>query len=192
MIDACAIPTAWVFVMAMGPAMVPDSSIHDMPVISPLPFWEWVPAAQGSSGFVRPRGWIAVTPVLTSSPSISVAYPTSTPGTSVMALLAPAVPAKGIPRARARGFPVGVSRIGVSPVMPGSVLVIVLRPQREGRIPVRHQRERVRDDPLTPSNDPFDEIEYAPGVPPGEQDREPGHDHDEEDRDPQERQDDEV
>ena len=62
--------------------------------------------------------WIAVTPVRTSSPSISVAYPTSRPGTSVMALFAPAVPAKGIPRARARGFPVGVSRIEYSAVMP--------------------------------------------------------------------------
>src|SRR5436190_14092960 len=27
----------------MGPAVVPDSSIHDTPVISPLPFWEWTP-----------------------------------------------------------------------------------------------------------------------------------------------------
>src|SRR5438034_6209331 len=102
----------------MGPAVVPDSSIHDTPVISPLPFWEWTPAAHGSPGFVRPRGWIAVTPVRTSSPSVSVAYPPSTPGTSVRALLVPALPAKGIPRARARGFPVGVSRIGVSAVMP--------------------------------------------------------------------------
>src|SRR5436190_10256825 len=118
MIDACAIPTAWVFVIAIGPVMVPDSSIHDTPVISPLPFWEWTPAAHGSPGFVRPRGWFAVTPVRTSSPSISVAYPTSTSGTSVTALLAPTMPAKGIPRARARGFPPGVSRSGVCAVMP--------------------------------------------------------------------------
>ena len=67
--------------------------------------------------------WIAVTPVRTSSPSISVAYPTSTPGTSVRALLAPVMPAKGIPSARARGFPVGVSRIGV----PESLLMVAAR-----------------------------------------------------------------
>ena len=65
-------PTAWVFVMAIGPENVPDSSIHDTPVISPLPFCEWKPAATGSPGPLEPRGWIAVTPVRTSSPSMSV------------------------------------------------------------------------------------------------------------------------
>jgi len=35
-----ATPTAWVFVKAIGPENVPDSSIHDTPVISPFPFWE--------------------------------------------------------------------------------------------------------------------------------------------------------
>jgi hypothetical protein len=45
MTDACAIPTAWVFVIAIGPDMVPDSPIHETPVISPFPFCEWVPAA---------------------------------------------------------------------------------------------------------------------------------------------------
>ena len=42
---ACAIPTACVLVIAIGPAAVPDSSIQETPVISPLPFCEWNPAA---------------------------------------------------------------------------------------------------------------------------------------------------
>ena len=58
-------PTACVLVIAIGPAAVPDSSIQETPVISPLPFREKKPAAHGSPGSARPRGWIAVTPVRT-------------------------------------------------------------------------------------------------------------------------------
>ena len=105
-------PTAWVFVMAIGPFIVPDSVIHEMPVISPFPFWLWNPAAIDASGRSRPTGWIAVTPVRTASPSINVAYPTSTPGTSVTAFHGPGSPANRIPSARARGFPDGVARCG--------------------------------------------------------------------------------
>src|SRR5579864_7849711 len=55
---------------------------------------------------------MAVTPVRTGplpisslpSPEISVVWPTSTPFTSVMALLGPGVPSKGTPRSRARGL----------------------------------------------------------------------------------------
>ena len=72
MVASCAIPTACVFVIVIGQATVPDSSTHDTPVISPLPFSENTPAAQGSALRSRPRGWIAVTPVRTLSPSISV------------------------------------------------------------------------------------------------------------------------
>ena len=95
-----AIPTACVFVIAIGPAAVPDSSIQETPVISPLPFCEWKPAAYGSPGSERPRGWIAVTPVRTSSPEINVTKPTSTPGTSVIAFHGPGSPSNGIPSAR--------------------------------------------------------------------------------------------
>ena len=69
---ACAVPTAWVLVMATGPANVPDSAIQDTPVISPLPFWEKKPAVTGSPAPAAPRGWIAVTPVRTDVPRISV------------------------------------------------------------------------------------------------------------------------
>ena len=72
MTPAWAIPTAWVLVIAIGPWQVPDSSIQETPVISPLPFSEWYPAATGSPGLPLPRGWMAVTPVLTLSPSIRV------------------------------------------------------------------------------------------------------------------------
>src|SRR6266700_3047210 len=47
---ACTVPTACVLVIATGPAKVPDSSIQDTPVISPLPFWEKKPAATGWPG----------------------------------------------------------------------------------------------------------------------------------------------
>src|SRR5688572_4678150 len=43
-----------------------------------------------------------VTPVRADSPSITVAYPTVTPETSVMALHSPVAPSNGIPRSRAR------------------------------------------------------------------------------------------
>ena len=71
-IAACAVPTACVLVIATGPVNVPDSSIQDTPVISPLPFWEKKPAATGSSAPAAPRGWMAVTPVRTDVPRISV------------------------------------------------------------------------------------------------------------------------
>src|SRR5204862_1296119 len=108
MIPACAMPTACVLVIATGPSNVPDSLIQETPVISPLPFWEWKPAATGSPVPAGPRGWMAVTPVRTALPLIRVVYPTSTPGTSVMAFHRPGRPPKGIPRARARGLPPGV------------------------------------------------------------------------------------
>src|SRR6516225_4567276 len=139
MIPACATPTAWVLVIATGPSNVPDSLIQDTPVISPLPFWEWKPAATGSPVFSGPRGWMAVTPVRTLLPSISVVYPTSTPGTSVMAFHRPGRPPNGIPIERARGLPPGVVRCG-------SIVVTVTRVTIRGApvlpsartVPVRH------------------------------------------------------
>jgi hypothetical protein len=112
LIAACAMPTAAVLVIAIGSATVPDSSIHTHPVISPLPLSEYAPAAHASCGCALPRGWMAVTPVRTSSPSISVVYPTSTPATSVIAFHGPGVPSNGMPYARARGLPDGVARCG--------------------------------------------------------------------------------
>ena len=70
---ACAMPTACVLVIAIGPANVPDSSIQDTPVISPLPFCEKKPAITGSAAPAAPRGCTVVTPVRTESPSIRVA-----------------------------------------------------------------------------------------------------------------------
>src|SRR5215472_17677091 len=63
---------------------------------------------------------MAVTPVLTGpfpttslpSPTIRVLKPTSTPGTSVMALTGPGAPSNGTPRSRARGSP-GWTEVGV-------------------------------------------------------------------------------
>src|SRR5215470_4606049 len=107
-------PTLDVFVIITGPSRKPDSSIHVVPVISPLPLSENHPANTGSFDDL-PRGWIAVTPVRTGptptsnfpSPEISVVCPTSTPLTSVIALRSPGVPSNGIPSSRARGFACG-------------------------------------------------------------------------------------
>src|SRR5690348_13714745 len=90
------VPTLWVLVMNIGPSRKPPSSIHVVPVISPLPLMENHDANTGSLD-VLPRGSTAVTPVLTGplpttrgpSPEISVVNPTSTPATSVIAFHCP-------------------------------------------------------------------------------------------------------
>src|SRR5215467_10863872 len=87
-------PTLCVLVIITGPSKKPDSSIHVVPVISPLPFCENQPANTASFIELFPRGSTAVTPVRTGpfptssfpSPEISVVWPTSIPATSVMAL----------------------------------------------------------------------------------------------------------
>ena len=99
-------PTLWVLVMKTGPSMKPPSSIHVVPVISPLPFWENHAAKTGSPDSL-PRGNTTVTPVRTASlasPRTIVDRPTSTPRTSVMAFSGPGVPSNGTPRSRARGL----------------------------------------------------------------------------------------
>src|SRR5882762_3225165 len=104
-------PTLCVLVIMTGLLRNPESSTHVVPVISPLPL-RVNQAAKTASLLVLPRGWMAVTPVRTGplpttslpSPEMSVVWPTSTPFTSVMALLGPGVPSKGTPRSRARGL----------------------------------------------------------------------------------------
>src|SRR5215475_6592179 len=93
-------PTLCVFVIITGPSRKPDSSTQVVPVISPLPFCENHPANTASFIESFPRGKTAVTPVRTGpfptcrfpSPEINVVCPTSTPGTSVIALNFPGVP----------------------------------------------------------------------------------------------------
>src|ERR1700735_1933769 len=96
-------PTLCVLVIITGPSRKPDSSTQVVPVISPSPFCENQPA-KTASWLALPRGRIAVTPVRTLSPEISVVSPTSTPFTSVMAFQVPGVPSNGTPKLRARGF----------------------------------------------------------------------------------------
>jgi hypothetical protein len=64
-----------------------------------------------------------VTPVRTDALSIRVAYPTSTPGTSVIAFHRPGVPSKPMPNAQARGFSAGVAAWG-----PGVIFASVMVP----------------------------------------------------------------
>src|SRR5271163_3237331 len=104
-------PTLCVFVVITGPLRNPESSTQVVPVISPLPL-SVNQAAKTASLLALPRGWIAVTPVRTGPlptsslplPEMSVVWPTSTPWTSVIALLGPGVPSKGTPRSRARAL----------------------------------------------------------------------------------------
>ncbi len=111
-------PTLCVLVIMMGPSRKPESSSQVVPVISPLPL-SVNQAPNTESLASRPRGWMAVTPVRTGPsptlslplPEISVVCPTSTPLTSVMALLAPGVPSKGTPRSRARGLVWAMARV---------------------------------------------------------------------------------
>ena len=85
----------------------------------------------------------------------------------------PSAPAlRAQPRGRPRRFP--LSR-------PGSVQSDAaawrpyrqLRAQAEGRVLVGDQDERVGDDAVAPADDALDEVEQAPRVAAGEQDREP-------------------
>src|SRR5580700_9414493 len=104
-------PTLWVLVMRTGPSRNPESSTQVVPVISPLPL-SVNQAAKTASLEALPRGRTAVTPVRTGpwpttslpSPEMSVVWPTSTPLTSVMALLGPVAPSNGTPRSRARSL----------------------------------------------------------------------------------------
>jgi hypothetical protein len=111
MIASRTTPTLCVFVIAIGPSRIPDSWSHVVPVISPLPF-SVNQAPNTGSLLALPRGWITVTPVRTGPfpttsaplPAMSVAWPTSTPRTSVIASCRPGVPSIGMPSSRARGF----------------------------------------------------------------------------------------
>src|SRR5439155_23204092 len=96
-------PTLWVLVIITGPSRKPDSSTHVVPVISPLPFWEYQPAKEKRCMEANPRGSTAVTPVRTGPlpttslplPEIRVVWPTSTPSMSVIAFSGPGAPSKG-------------------------------------------------------------------------------------------------
>src|SRR5437870_7615337 len=104
-------PTLCVLVIMIGPSTKPESSTQVVPVISPLPLSVNQPPKTASLDSL-PRGRMAVTPVRTGpSPTLSfplpemrVAWPTSTPLTSVMAFRGPGWPSKGTPRSRARGL----------------------------------------------------------------------------------------
>jgi hypothetical protein len=91
-------PTECVFVSAIGVQRSPESRTHSSPVSSPLPLIRWQPAKTGSGG-----GMTTVTPVRTSSPSMSVVWPTLTPATSVIAFSGPCDSRPiSMPRSRAR------------------------------------------------------------------------------------------
>ena len=77
------VPTLRVLVRRMGVSMVPSSSIWMSPTLLPKPLITDAPAITFSRKQLPPWGSTAVTPVWT-SPPFKVAWPTLTPGTSVM------------------------------------------------------------------------------------------------------------
>jgi hypothetical protein len=85
---AAQVPAAKVLVSRIGVSSVPSSFTCTSPTLLPKPF----STAAAATGLSRNRspscGSTAVTPVQT-SPSISVAWPTVTPGTSAMLLRVP-------------------------------------------------------------------------------------------------------
>ena len=96
------VPTAKVLVSRIGVSSTPSSLTCIRPTLLPKPF-STTAAATGLSWNRSPScGSTAVTPVRI-SPSISVAWPTSTPGTSAMLLRSPggSTP-QARPRSRAR------------------------------------------------------------------------------------------
>src|SRR5947207_14026240 len=69
-------PTLWVLVIITGPSRKPDSSTHVVPVISPLPFWEYQPTTETRCMEANPRGSTAATPVRT-GPLTTTSWPTT-------------------------------------------------------------------------------------------------------------------
>ena len=100
--------------MVMGPVNHPASLIQWVPVISPFPFIEKVPAQTGESSSSGLRGSMAVTPVRTTVglSRTKVCIPTRTPLTSVMALRGPVLPGSGRFQPRARRRPSADSLAG--------------------------------------------------------------------------------
>jgi hypothetical protein len=84
-----AVPTARVLVSTMGVSMVPSSRTCVDPASLPKALPTKTAPATFSWNRLPPCGRIAVTPVRIRSPRISVAWPTRTPSTSVMALSGP-------------------------------------------------------------------------------------------------------
>ncbi len=84
-----AVPTLRVLVSTIGVSIVPSSFTWVEPASFPKAFPTNTAPATLSWNTLPPCGTIAVTPVLTRSPSTIVVCPTRTPSTSVMALRAP-------------------------------------------------------------------------------------------------------
>ena len=87
-----AAPTLSVLVSRMGVSMVPSSSTCTSPMVLPKPLITADAARTLSRKRFPPWGSTAVTPVLMLPPSWMVAWPTVTPGTSVIRLRGPGVP----------------------------------------------------------------------------------------------------
>src|SRR5262249_10061497 len=99
-----AVPTESVFVRTIGVSRFPSSRTCRKPAAFPKPLPTKTAAGAFSRKTLPSRGRMAVTPVRTESPSTSVACPTRTPATSVIAFHFPDGRIPGFtPRARMRG-----------------------------------------------------------------------------------------
>ncbi len=99
-----AVPTESVLVRTIGVSRLPSSWTWRKPAALPKPLPTYTAAGTFCWNRLPPWGTIAVTPVRTDSPRITVRCPTRTPATSVMALSGPAGRIPGsTPRSRIRG-----------------------------------------------------------------------------------------
>ena len=85
---SAASPTFRVLVRAMGVSRVPSSSTWTRPQVLPNPLCTYPAAMNLRSNTFPGPGTMTVTPVLL-SPFLTVLWPTSTPGTSVILFLGP-------------------------------------------------------------------------------------------------------
>jgi hypothetical protein len=108
--------TQSVHVSSTGVSSSPSSSTCVLPSSLPKPLPTTTAAGTRSRNRSPPCGRIAVTPVRTLSPSTTVACPTRTPATSVIAFHRPGASTPGAtPSARARVRPAGTTSVDAAP-----------------------------------------------------------------------------
>ena len=101
---SAAFQTQSVQVSRIGVSSSPSSATCVTPTSLPNPLPTWIAAGTRSRKRFPAWGTMAVTPVRIESPSRTVVWPTSTPGTSVIALAGPVGSVPGAtPSSRARG-----------------------------------------------------------------------------------------
>ena len=142
---SAAFHTHSVQVSRTGVSSSPSSRTWVTPSSLPNPLPTCIAAGTRSRKTLPPCGRMAVTPVRTRSPSRTVAWPTSTPSTSVIALCGPGMKMPGaIPRSRARGRGCSCAEAMGAPRPNPAVTSAAAATSRRGR--TEGQRNRVAGD----------------------------------------------